>query len=258
LPFPKAHGKVLYRVKMSRAPFAVRFGKRRTAKAVPCVFVPAHGKDRDSGSVSPVQIIVICTGYFARYKWDSLFVTMALYRLYTRYKWGFEARTNDTFSKYWLLKMSDLCLYQALSLVRLSVCEWASGAVHELCVQWPGNLLNYRMAQREVVVTCQRWVKKISTRSKNSMDGTSRPGPRLAGQEYGRIPFSYGRRQVKSRQYRPSRSYNDSYISYICNHDVPPPFRILRSRQKSERRDPKLLNSAFFFGFVQKNHDGYI
>jgi hypothetical protein len=93
------------------------------------------------------------------------------------------------------------------------------------------------------------------------MDGTSRPGPRLAGQEYGRIPFSYGRRQVKSRQYRPSRSYNDSYISYICNHDaesrsaciyVPPPFRILRSRQKSERRDPKLLNSAFFLDLSKK------
>jgi hypothetical protein len=39
LPFPKAHGKVLYRVKMRRAPFAVRLGKMRTAKAVPCVFL---------------------------------------------------------------------------------------------------------------------------------------------------------------------------------------------------------------------------
>jgi hypothetical protein len=51
LPFPKTHGKVLYRVKMSRAPFAVRFGKRRTAKAVSCVFVPLPcGKERDYGS----------------------------------------------------------------------------------------------------------------------------------------------------------------------------------------------------------------
>jgi hypothetical protein len=39
LPFPKAHGKVLYRVKMHRAPFAVRLGKMRTTKAVPCVFL---------------------------------------------------------------------------------------------------------------------------------------------------------------------------------------------------------------------------
>jgi hypothetical protein len=38
--FPKAHDKVLYRVKMSRAPYVVRFGKIRTAKAVPCVLVP--------------------------------------------------------------------------------------------------------------------------------------------------------------------------------------------------------------------------
>jgi hypothetical protein len=38
-PFPKAHGEVLYRVKMRRAPFAVRLGKMRTAKAVPCVFL---------------------------------------------------------------------------------------------------------------------------------------------------------------------------------------------------------------------------
>jgi hypothetical protein len=37
-PFPKAHGKVFYRVKMRRAPFAVRLGKMRTAKAVPCIF----------------------------------------------------------------------------------------------------------------------------------------------------------------------------------------------------------------------------
>jgi hypothetical protein len=38
LPFPKAHDKVLYRVKMSRTPFAVRFGKMRTAKsAIPVV-----------------------------------------------------------------------------------------------------------------------------------------------------------------------------------------------------------------------------
>jgi hypothetical protein len=36
LPFPKAHGEVLYRVKMRRAPFAVRSIKMRTAKAVPC------------------------------------------------------------------------------------------------------------------------------------------------------------------------------------------------------------------------------
>jgi hypothetical protein len=35
LPFPKALGKVLYRVKMRRAPFVVRLGKMRTAKAVP-------------------------------------------------------------------------------------------------------------------------------------------------------------------------------------------------------------------------------
>jgi hypothetical protein len=40
LPFPKAHGKGLCRVKMHRAPFAVRLGKMRTAKAVPCVFYP--------------------------------------------------------------------------------------------------------------------------------------------------------------------------------------------------------------------------
>jgi hypothetical protein len=38
LPFPKAHDKGLCRVKMHRAPFAVRLGKMRTAKAVPCVF----------------------------------------------------------------------------------------------------------------------------------------------------------------------------------------------------------------------------
>jgi hypothetical protein len=38
LPFPKAHGKCLCRVKMHRAPFAMRLGKMRTAKAVPCVF----------------------------------------------------------------------------------------------------------------------------------------------------------------------------------------------------------------------------
>jgi hypothetical protein len=40
LPFSKVHGKVLYQVKMSRAPFAVHLGKMRTAKAVPCVFFP--------------------------------------------------------------------------------------------------------------------------------------------------------------------------------------------------------------------------
>jgi hypothetical protein len=39
LPFPKAHGKVLYRVKLRRVPFAVRLGKMRMAKAVPCVFL---------------------------------------------------------------------------------------------------------------------------------------------------------------------------------------------------------------------------
>jgi hypothetical protein len=52
LPFPEAHDKVLYRVKMRRAPFAVRPIKMRTAKAVPYVFfsLPAHGKARDSGS----------------------------------------------------------------------------------------------------------------------------------------------------------------------------------------------------------------
>jgi hypothetical protein len=51
-PFPKAHGKVLSRVKMRRGPFAVRSIKMRTAKAVPCVFLsPAHGKARESGSV---------------------------------------------------------------------------------------------------------------------------------------------------------------------------------------------------------------
>jgi hypothetical protein len=38
LPFPKAHDKGLCRVKMHRAPFVVRLGKMRTAKAVPCVF----------------------------------------------------------------------------------------------------------------------------------------------------------------------------------------------------------------------------
>jgi hypothetical protein len=32
LPFPKAHGKVLCRVKMRRVPFAVRSSKMRTAK----------------------------------------------------------------------------------------------------------------------------------------------------------------------------------------------------------------------------------
>jgi hypothetical protein len=47
-PFSKAHGKILYRVKMSRAPFAVRLGKMRTAKAVPCV-------ERDSGSDRSVR-----------------------------------------------------------------------------------------------------------------------------------------------------------------------------------------------------------
>jgi hypothetical protein len=47
LPFSKTHGKVHYRVKMSRTPFAVRLGKMRTAKAVPW----AHGKGSDSGSV---------------------------------------------------------------------------------------------------------------------------------------------------------------------------------------------------------------
>jgi hypothetical protein len=39
LPFPKAHDKVLCRVKMRRVPFAVRSIKMRTAKAVPCVFL---------------------------------------------------------------------------------------------------------------------------------------------------------------------------------------------------------------------------
>jgi hypothetical protein len=39
LPFPKAHGKVLYRVKMHRAPFAMRSIKMRTTKVVPCVFL---------------------------------------------------------------------------------------------------------------------------------------------------------------------------------------------------------------------------
>jgi hypothetical protein len=37
LHFPKAHDKILYRVKMRRALFAVHLGKMRTAKAVPCV-----------------------------------------------------------------------------------------------------------------------------------------------------------------------------------------------------------------------------
>jgi hypothetical protein len=36
-PFPKARGKVLYQVKMRRAPFVVRLGKMRTTKVVPCV-----------------------------------------------------------------------------------------------------------------------------------------------------------------------------------------------------------------------------
>jgi hypothetical protein len=39
LSFPKAHGKVLYRVKMRRVPFAVRLGKMRMAKEVPCVLL---------------------------------------------------------------------------------------------------------------------------------------------------------------------------------------------------------------------------
>jgi hypothetical protein len=46
LPFPKAHGKVLYRVKMRREPFAVRLGKIRTAKAVLCVFLGARQRAR--------------------------------------------------------------------------------------------------------------------------------------------------------------------------------------------------------------------
>jgi hypothetical protein len=37
-PFPMAHGKGLCRAKMHRAPFAVRLGKIRTAKAVLCGF----------------------------------------------------------------------------------------------------------------------------------------------------------------------------------------------------------------------------
>jgi hypothetical protein len=43
LPFPKAHGKVLYRVKMHRAPFAVRLGKMRTATAKSAIPVVAVG-----------------------------------------------------------------------------------------------------------------------------------------------------------------------------------------------------------------------
>jgi hypothetical protein len=39
LPFPKAYVKILYRVKMRRAPFAVRSIKMRTTKAVSCVFL---------------------------------------------------------------------------------------------------------------------------------------------------------------------------------------------------------------------------
>jgi hypothetical protein len=38
-PFPKAHDKDLCRVKMRRAPFAVRSIKMRTTKTVPCVFL---------------------------------------------------------------------------------------------------------------------------------------------------------------------------------------------------------------------------
>jgi hypothetical protein len=56
LPFPKAHGKVLYRVKMRREPFAVRLGKMRTAKAVPCVFLGARQRRR-GGSVVDVVLI---------------------------------------------------------------------------------------------------------------------------------------------------------------------------------------------------------
>jgi hypothetical protein len=61
LPFPKAHGKVLCRVKMRRVPFAVRSIKMRTAKAVPCVFLSlpcaAHGKARESGSDALLMMI---------------------------------------------------------------------------------------------------------------------------------------------------------------------------------------------------------
>jgi hypothetical protein len=39
LPFSKAHGKILYRVKMRRAPFAVRLGKMRTAKSAISVVI---------------------------------------------------------------------------------------------------------------------------------------------------------------------------------------------------------------------------
>jgi hypothetical protein len=52
LPFPKAHDKVLYWVKMRRAPFAMHLGKMCTSKAYSCLcrVPPAHGKERDSGS----------------------------------------------------------------------------------------------------------------------------------------------------------------------------------------------------------------
>jgi hypothetical protein len=61
LPFPKAHDKGLCRVKMHRAPFAVRLGKMRTAKAVPCVFWPLPcASAHESGSGSPLCGQVFC------------------------------------------------------------------------------------------------------------------------------------------------------------------------------------------------------